>query len=162
MKAILVFFCLIAISSFSQQKNDSSIIRLLDSSRIKNQKLITLIDTDKFIVITTYSVFIKEFKKWLISCPNIDEDKMLYNSIIKDTNSKSVNAIEIALKINNLDRLNFRTAELLNRGNCWVFDKLKNKGIRKIKILNYFDHSIEGTKYFIKEELILDVIERVY
>ena len=163
MRAIFTcIFCLIALLSFSQDKNHSSSRFLLDSSRIKNQKIVTLIETDRFVVMTTYTLFIQNFKTWLKSYPDITEDKLLYNSIVKDTNGKNVKANVIAAKLNYIDRLNFRTAELLNKGNCLIFDKLKRKQSKKIEILKYSDIGVAGTKYSIATELILDVIEQTF
>lgn len=155
-------FCLIVSSTFSQNRKDSSTKILLDTSRIKNQKLVTLIETQKFVVTTTYSLLTQNFKAWLRSYPDITGDKQLYDAIVKEANTKDLAANEIAAKLGSIGRLNYRTAELLNEGKCFVYDKLENKWCDKIRIVKYSNTGVAGTKYFITRELILDVIEQIF
>lgn len=77
----------------------------------------TLIETNKYIVFTSKENIKRVFQKWLKSqkynASIIKEDTNLYNAIIKKENTKPWGIYKIADSLNQINRLNFHTAFLL-------------------------------------------------
>lgn len=157
---LLIFYhCIL----FGQNDTTSSEITLLDSSKIETNKLVTLLKTDKYTIFTTYPVLIQDFENWLASNPKISIDNLLFEAIRKDTiGNNSIPADRIASRNNAIERLNFRIGELLNSGNCFVVDVIKKSLAHNVTILKYSYVGVTGTKYFIGEDQILDLIETVF
>jgi hypothetical protein len=135
---------------------------LLDSSKIKDDKLVILLETPKYTVVTTYFLLTQNFQNWLNGNPNINVDKLLLDAIKKETsNGKNITANKIASKMNAIDRLNFRIGELLSSGNCLVADIIHNSRVKEVGVRKYSDVGLEGTKFYVDENLLLDVIDKV-
>lgn len=164
MKVLLTgvfIFCLSAL--FGQNEPNSSNVALLDSTKIKGDRSVILLETGNYTVITTFSLLTQNFQNWLINNPNINVDKLLLEAIKKEArNSKNISANKIALGMNAIDRLNFRVGELLSTGNCLVVDIIHKRLVKEVGVRGYSEVGLEGTKFYVDKNLLLDVIENVY
>lgn len=141
---ILFLICFI-FTSCSKYKEDSA----------------TLIETNKYIVFTSKENIKRVFQKWLKSqkynTSIIKEDTNLYNAIIKKENTKPWNIYKIADSLNQIDRLDFHTAFLLETKQAFVFNK-KTQKLEKLII----EKSDTDRKFKVNDTIILHVIDRIY
>jgi hypothetical protein len=164
MKAFLTCFFIFSLSAlFGQSEANVSNVALLDSTKIKDDKLVILLETAKYTVVTTYSILTQNFQNWLNGNPNINVDKLLLETIKKEArNGENITANKIASGMNAIDRLNFRIGELLSSGNCLVTDMIRNRRVKEIEIRKYSEVGLEGTKFYVDESLLLDVIDKIF
>ena len=134
-------FINIAFFSFSQNEyhvetRSRDTVKTVDSTLLKKNRTIVLLETDSFIVSTKYSAFIKHYKKWIKEYPDIDGDSILLQKILQDTTKNIVRANEIAKTPILSQRLIFRASELMEKGNCLIY----NKSIRKVEKFIIIEH----------------------
>jgi hypothetical protein len=134
--------------------------KLLDSSSIKNgRKKILLLETDSFIVLATMEQFKKQFKKWIVKHPDLEEDKKLFQEIFKDTLSKLIDASKIAIKLKLTERLEFRIADMLENGKCIIYNKKTKRLEKSVRNVKYSTGGYGGTQFKIGNTIILETIE---
>lgn len=164
MKVLLTCVFIFSLSAlFGQNEPNGSKVALMDSTKIKGDKLVILLETGKYTVVTTYSLLTQNFQNWLNSYPNINVDKLLLEAVKKEaSNGKNISANKIASRMNAIDRLNFRIGELLSSGNCLVTDITHNRLVKEVEIRKYSEVGLEGTKFYVDDILLLDVIDKVF
>ena len=81
-------------------------------------------ETDTFLVVTTYKIFIDNCKQF-IKEHDLDWDKELLKLFTAD-NSKIIYADSLTKTNMNKSRLIFRIADLLETGQCLVYNKQKS------------------------------------
>lgn len=101
---------------------------------------VILFESNDFTVKTSLRVFKKSLNKWLKGHPHLKEDRKLLNLVIKQAESDTIiNALMIAREHNLISRLNYRTADLLEKGDCLILNKKQKKKsvISEIKVQTY-------------------------
>ena len=119
---ILIFFCTTTFVSFGQTNKWTTY--LLDSAFLtKNTRTIVLIETDTFLVLTTYELFVENCES-VIKKYNVNWDIDLLKLFIVD-NSKIIYADSLTKTDINKSRIVFRIATLIENGQCLVYNKKK-------------------------------------
>ncbi len=156
----LIFFCTTISVSYGQANKTKKI--LLDSTSFTNKtRIIVLIETDTFLVFTTYNLFIDNCKKY-IKEHNIKGDKVLLKRFKADK-SKIIYADSLTKNDMNKSRLLFRKADLFDSGQCLVYNK-KIKSLEKfIELEIYYTPFVSGRRIIISNKyLILETVDGVY
>lgn len=128
--------------------------RKFENNSINN---IILLETDTFVVFTSTKAFENHFEKWVSEHKDIPEDDLLFKTIIKNLSSKNNNAYETDGKMKLLNRLNYRTADLLEEGNAYVHNKLSNENVPVI-----IEKEDTYRKFKVENQTILHTIDRIY
>ena len=118
-------------------------------------------ETDTFIVFTTYKLFFDNCKLF-IKKHDIDWDKDLLKLFTAD-NSKIIYADSLTKTNMNKARLIFRMADLLESGQCLVYNKQKKQLEKLVDIGTYTTSFVNGRRIRNKDkQLILETVDGVY
>ncbi len=163
MKRILPFVLTILCTYFSFGQSNKSKIIILDSTIIKKRyRTIQLIENDTFSVLTTYHLFVENCENW-INKYNLEWDKDLLRIITEDKSSYVIYANKIVKTDMQKSRLTFRISDLIENGNCVVFNKITNKKESLIDIEYFITESIYGRKFRTSDRiLILETTDGVF
>ena len=138
-----------------------SLITIVDDS-IK----VILLDKNGFIVETSLKIFKINLDNWLIKYPYLNDDKKLLNLIVEQAYKDNViDATEIAEKNNLISNLEYRTADLLENGQCIVMtSSVKTEIVSEIEMQTYsYDCGPlcgeGGRRFFVDGNLILEVMD---
>ena len=138
-----------------------SLITIIDDS-IK----VILLDKNGFIVETSLRIFKENLDNWLIENPHLNDDRKLLNLIIEQAYKDNIiDATEIAKKNNLISRLEYRTADLLENGQCIVLtSSIKTEIVAEIKIQTYSYYcgplcGDGGRRFFVNGILLLEVMD---
>lgn len=134
---------------------------------LKDFKRIILIENEKYIVKASLSAFEEYLRNFVKEHRHIKDDKNLLNLISSQGKAKDeVNAVEIAKQYKLNDRLDYKTAYMLDKGKCQIIDKEKNEPIKKIKVEYYHNNcaplcAVYGRRFYVNGLLILEIIDVV-
>ncbi|MDZ4757128.1 MAG: hypothetical protein SGJ10_03180 [Bacteroidota bacterium] len=156
MKYISIILIFLSLKSRGQETINKRTVKLLDSSKISKTKLVLLIETDSFQVLTNYKSFYTNMKIWTATHSDLKDDSLLFKYILADTIKKIINAAGIARNNDLSERLNYRIGELIEAGNCFIFNKYKKLREKTIIIVNYATVGYQGRKYFVNFSMLLD------
>jgi hypothetical protein len=156
----VIFFCTTTFVSFGQTNKWTTY--LLDSAFLtKNTRTIVLIETDTFLVLTTYELFVENCES-VIKKYNVNWDIDLLKLFIVD-NSKIIYADSLTKTDINKSRIAFRIASLIENGQCLVYNKQKMLLEKSLIIENYEGFDVSGRRMKTKDNhLILETIDSVY
>jgi len=138
-----------------------TIKNLMDSTMFsKESRKILLLETDSYIIQTTYELFIYTCVKF-IKENKIEEDKYLLKLFINNR-SRSINAKKLVNNWKIKERLKFRIADLIESGDCILYNKT-NKHLERIILKNNFSRSqIYGRQFItIDKHLILETVDAI-
>lgn len=96
-------------------------------------------EDNAYIIFTDYSSFILGLKDFINKHPHIRDDKKLFD-LVEEKAKSLINEIDVMniCKAHNLYwRLEFRIADLLEKGKCQVFNKSTNRFASKIELNNH-------------------------
>lgn len=142
LKIVIIFSFLTLISCSKYSKNSA-----------------TLFETKKYVIFTKKENLNRVFLKWLTSQKNnlsvIDEDTKLYKNIYLQYNKKPWNVYKIADSLENLNRLQFHTAFLLETNQAFIYNK-NSKKIEEVKL----EKSESDRKFIVNDTVLFHVIDR--
>lgn len=131
-----------------------------------SSKSIVLLESDSLIVYTSKESFDNIFKKWFEEHKNNDyvlnHDKPLYDKIYEHYSDKPVNAYKIAEELACTERLNYKTADLLELQQAFIYNKLNKENETVIVSEFSIPNHIAGRIFKVKDKTILKVVDRVY
>lgn len=119
--------------------------------------IVILNETDTFTIYTSKELFENHFKGWIKKHNYILEDKKLFETIMKKNESKNINAFKTAEDINLLNRLEFRTADLLENNNAYIYNKLL-KSNQKF----YIEKTEDCRKFKVGNKIVFYTVDRIY
>jgi hypothetical protein len=100
-----------------------------------SDKTVILVQSDSVEIQTTLSRLRNNLGAWVKNHPRLYDDKILYSNVQKDYPGKEVLiARDIAPHSELMNRLKFRTADLLENGECRVIDNKDNSNFREITV----------------------------
>jgi hypothetical protein len=167
--AIIIFLTLFVNQAIGQdynregEKTRDTIIPLLRKPEFT--KTVILFRNDTYIVRTSLISLKRNIESWVLKHPHLSEDKNLLKLIlaeIEDTNE--VDAVTIA-KSNKLEhRLEYRLADMLENGSCYIINQKSNEMITTIKVQVYSYYcgllcGDGGRRFFINGILLLKVMD---
>ena len=161
LKSFFIFFLLLYSQSilFGQIK----ISKLLTDSitLLKEDRIVVLLETDTFKVISTHKRFINNCKQW-IEKHNVEWDKSLLELFLYDC-SNPVYAQQVTkTKLQKL-RLDFRISDLLEEGDCLVIYKPTKQIIDKVIVEKYTTKYVSGRKFKTgNNHIILETVDSVF
>jgi|GEM_PF-6879997 len=146
--------------SFGQTTESTK--QLLDSTTLtQNSRTVILMENETFIVFTTYKLFVDNCKLF-IKEHDLDWDKDLLKLFTAD-NSKIIYADSLTKTNMNKSRLIFRMADLLESGQCLVYNKQKKLLEKLVDTEIYTTSFVNGRRIKTKEKyLILETVDGVY
>jgi hypothetical protein len=121
-------------------KSDTTIIETLDSNYLnKTKKIVTLLNTDTFIIVASYKVFITSLKNQIRKYDN-PGDKFLLNEYEQTFSEIHVDGERIA-KTPELvkDSRESLILSLVNKGQCIILNKYLNRLETKIMSIKYVE-----------------------
>jgi len=157
---ILTFYCAATFVSYGQINNSTKI--LLDSSfLVKNVREVMLLETDTFTIVTNYELFVENCRQFIKEY-NLDLDKDLLKLFTSD-NSKIIYADSVVKTNISKSRLVYRIADLLEYGQCLVYNK-QNKILEKfVKTEKYTNSFVSGRRMKTKDNLLIyEVVDGVF
>jgi hypothetical protein len=162
-KKILIFAIAILCTYLSYGQSNKSKTISLDSTIIKKRyKTILLMENDTFSIFTTYQIFIENCENW-INKHNIEWDKDLLSLITKDKSSYMIDANKIIKTNKQKSRLMFRISDLIEAGNCNVFNRITKKKERAIDIEYFQTKFVYGRRFWTSDKiLIFEIIDGVF
>ncbi len=105
----------------TQTASDSTIQTL---QKIDDLSSIVLFRNDQYVISASLKAFNAHFDTWLRNNPGVPGDDKLRELITNAAKSSQViDAVQLAEKHNVLLRLNYRLADMLQAGQCMVYDK---------------------------------------
>ncbi len=149
---------------FSCEKSKVRSISLLGQGTFsKNKKAYVLIDTDSFIVSTTFEKLHNAFKPWISEKSNSDEDKELFKEITKHANDNPVYVNRIATPWKYERRLIYKIADLFESGDCLVYNKMTQHVEPTVTIKEYQSPvGYDGRKFYVDSIEIFKTMDRIY
>ena len=149
---LLTLFIASTFVSFGQSTN--TVKNLLDSALItQSNRTVILMETDTFLLLTTYKLF-KDNCKLFIKEYDLDWDRDLLKLFIGNK-SKIIYADSITKTAMNKSRLIFRMADLLESGNCLVYNKKKKRLEKTVATEIYSTKFITGRAFMTKENFLI-------
>ena len=152
-------FIFLSLNSFGQVK---TVNLLIDSTVLmKEDRIVVLLETDTFKVVTTYKRFIDNCKRW-IAKHDVEWDKNLLELFLYNC-SNPIYAQSMTTTKLHKSRLNYRISDLLEEGDCLVIYKPNKQIIKKVIIEKYITKYPSNKNIRTKEnKVILDVVEGVF
>ena len=120
-----------------------------------------LLETDTFTIVTNYELFVENCRQFIKEY-NLDLDKDLLKLFTSD-NSKIIYADSVVKTNISKSRLVYRIADLLEYGQCLVYNK-QNKILEKfVKTEKYTNSLVSGRRMKTKDNwLIFEVVDGVF
>lgn len=157
---LLLSFLLLAVASNSQVRDTSWIteVRLQPDVFIKSKKRIPIFETDTFTVYSTFDLVVTNIKRH-IDEHEVEEDSMLLAKFFNTSKSFDRNLKDIQADRILKSRLDFRTAELIQRRECLVYNKLSEKFETIVFATNYIKNWWTGIRFSTESNLqIMDLV----
>jgi len=145
------------------EESRDTIVNLLQN--FGNEKVLILLSDEVIYVTTSLSLFKNNMNKWLEENPSLKEDEKLLNLIIQQKNGNTIINAEKTAQINNLEeRLGYRIADLLDKGQCLIVNKKSMQPVKKVKIQTYSYYcgplcGNGGRRYYINNMLFFKVMD---
>lgn len=145
---IVSAFLLLTVACFSQIRNTSwtKEVSLRNGDFIKSKKRIPLFDSDTFTVYSTFDLVVANIKEF-IDEHEIEEDKLLLNKFFNTSESLDRNLEDIQNNKVLKTRLDFRTAELIQRRECLVYNKISKSFESMVFVTNYIKNWWTGIQF---------------
>ncbi|HBG70259.1 MAG: hypothetical protein A2W93_13110 [Bacteroidetes bacterium GWF2_43_63] len=145
-----------------EAQNDTTVILL---QKIDDPVSVVLFRNDSYVISASFKLFRTNLAEWINENPGIPGDEKLLELVDKAAiNLKIIDAAQIAEKNNLLLRLKYRMADLLQNGQCMIYDKRKYGPIANITVQTYsYDCGPlcgeGGRRFLIEGALIFEVID---
>lgn len=156
----LISSLLIVVSVFGQDLTDTAAkktIPLLFKSDIKPNKRLILAENDSFVVYSTIALTAKNLKGFIAEY-DIEEDKQLQSKLFNTAKSLEQNMLDIQSNPKLKGRLEFRTADLLEKGYCIVYNKIEKTYVSQIRRSKYNKDWWTGIRFStINNQTIVDI-----
>jgi hypothetical protein len=157
-KILFILSFLLVSSSWLHGQNTTPAAKDSVTEKIVQLKPLTMAnDTDKIVILfqsdtveiqTMLSLLKGNLEAWIKKHPRLYDDKTLYSDLLKYYPGKDIlMAREIAPHSELIARLNFRTADLLENGECRIINKKDNSDIGEIRIQNIIHNCQPGCGY---------------
>ena len=148
---------------FTFGHDKEQVVNMLDSNSFKKyNRQVILIQNDTFLVLTSDKLFIENYNKYLKKNKDVENDKMILKVIKSDT-SNTIYLNNIMKIISGKHLLDCILVDILEKGNCVVFNKQTKKIEKKIYIDKYYPYSQIRIKFFTKpNHLIFDYLMMEY
>ena len=157
---LVLSFLLLSAVCFSQIRDSSwtKEVSLQTGSFIKSKKRIPLFESDTFIVYSTFNLVVTNIQKF-IDEHEVQEDKLLLDKFFNTSKSFDRNLEDIQNDQVLKSRLDFRTAELIQRRECLVYNKMAKKFETMILVTNYIKNWWTGIRFSTQSnQQIMDII----
>jgi hypothetical protein len=157
---LVLSFLILAVASDSQICDTSWIteVSLRPDAFIKSMKRIPIFESDTFIVYSTFDLVITNIKKHIVE-HEVEEDKLLLAKFFNTSKSFDRNLKDIQDDKILKSRLDFRTAELIQRRECLVYNKMSEKFETTIFVTNYIKNWWTGIRFSTESSLqIMDLV----
>jgi hypothetical protein len=146
--AFIVLFLHLTGLSFSQSHDSAwtKEINLPRSDYINLSKRILLFNSDTFAIYSSLDMFVDNLRKFIKEY-DVEEDTKLLNKLLDK--SKSLNGTLSDIQNDQVlrFRLNFRTAELIQKRKCLVYNKTSKVFESKLLVTNYIKNWWTGIKF---------------
>ena len=161
-RRIILFlsYLLLAVASDSQIRDSSWIteVSLRPDAFIKSKKRIPIFESDTFTVYSTFDLVVTNIKKHIDEY-EVEEDKLLLDKFFNTSKSFDRNLKDIQDDKILKSRLDFRTAELIQRRECLVYNKMSEKFEARVFITNYLKNWWTGIRFSTESSLqIMDLV----
>jgi hypothetical protein len=145
---LLISFLILVVVCFGQSRDSSwtKEISLQTGDFIKPKKRIPIFESDTFTVYSTFDLVTTHIKKF-IDEHQIKEDKILLKMFFNTSKSLDRNLEDIQNSKILKSRLDFRTAELIQRQECLIYNKKSRKFETMIFVTNYIKNWWTGIRF---------------
>ena len=145
---LLLSFFILTLTSSSQIRDSSwtKEIILQTDNFIKPKKRIPLFESDTFTVYSTFDLVVTNIKKFSEEY-GVEEDKLLLDKFFNTTKSFERNLQDIQNDPVLKSRLQFRTADLIQKRECLVYNKISKKFESMIFVTNYIKNWWTGLRF---------------
>jgi hypothetical protein len=127
------------------------------SNYIKSKERVSIFESDTFIIYSTFNIVEDNIKKF-IKKNDVEEDKLLLNKFVNIEISLDKRLVGIKNDLVLSSRLNFRTAELIQKRKCLVYNKVSKAFERKLFVTNYITNWWAGIRFSTQTgQLIMDL-----
>ena len=157
---LVLSFLLSTVVCFSQIHDSSwtTKVSLKTDDFIKSKKRIPLFESDTFTVYSTFDLVVTNIKKF-IDEHEVEEDKLLLDKFFNTSKSFDRNLEDIQNDKVLKSRLDFRTAELIQRRECLVYNKISKKFEAMIFVTNYIKNWWTGIRFSTQSnQQIMDLV----
>jgi len=161
---LLLAFCASAQDQIREgETRNDTVVKLLQS--VDDPASVVLFRNDQYVISASFTLFRKNLSDWISLNPGVPGDDKLLELIDKAAiNSKVIDAALIAEKNNLVLRLKYRIADLLQQGQCMIYDKKKYGPVANISVQTYSYHcgplcGDGGRRFLIEGVLIFGVID---
>lgn len=150
-------------NNVSGESKSDSVVQVLQ--KIDDPASVVLFRNDNYVISASYAVFSKNFAAWISRNPGLSDDEKLYELLEKAAKSTQlIDAAMIAEKNNLFFRLKYRMADLLQLGQCMIYNKKTLGPIASITVQTYTlkcgtDCTEGGRRFFIDDVMFLSVID---
>jgi hypothetical protein len=157
---LVLLFLLLALPCDSQIRDTSWItqISLQPDGFIKSKRRIPLFESDTFTVYSTFDLVVTNIKKHIDEY-EVEEDKLLLDKFFNTSKSFDRNLRDVQDDKVLKSRLDFRTAELIQRRECLVYNKMSKKFETILFVTNYIENWWTGIRFSTESNLqIMDLV----
>ena len=151
---------LLTISALGQLRDSSwaKTISLTNFDYIKKSKRIILFQSDTFIVYSTFDLTVSNIKKFIDEY-EVEEDKQLLDKFFNTSKSLDRNLDDIRDDKALASRLDFRIADLIQRRECLIYNKIEKAFESDVIMTNYILNYWTGVRFATKaNQQIIDII----
>jgi hypothetical protein len=131
--------------------------------------LVVLLETDKYLVVTTLGSFRSDFQHWLREHAYLTEDSELLaavnQAIIKQPTRHPFmawRADSIAKAQGLVHRLAYRASDLLETNKCFVYNKKSHLIETTCRRFSTANSGYEAHGFAVSKDMLLEVVDRVY
>lgn len=148
--------------SLGEMQKDTLITLLQNKD---SAKTVILLQKDGYVVKSSLNNLKENLDSWLSQHPNLSSDKELLQLILADSeNHKEVDAEKIATRHKIAPRLQYRLADMLEKGKCYIINRANGELVISIKVQTYNFHcgpmcGNGGRRFFINGILLLRVLD---
>ena len=140
----------------------TSEVSLHGGKYIKPGKRIPLLESDSFTIYSSFNLLVANVKSF-IDEHEIEEDILLLNCLLNTSKSLERNLEDIKNDKTLKSRLDFRTADLIQRRNCLVYNKSLKLFESMIFVTNYVKNWWTGIRFTNQaDRLIMDLRTGAY
>ncbi|MPM13731.1 hypothetical protein SDC9_60090 [bioreactor metagenome] len=166
---LLMMVLLMAVCASAQNKEregetrNDTVVNLQQS--ISDPASVVLFRNDRYVISASFQQFRTNLSNWISKNPGISGDEKLLELVDNAAiNSKAIDAVQLAEKSNIVDRLRFRLADMLQQGQCMIYDKKKYSPVASVTVQTYTYVcgplcGDGGRRFFIDGELLFEITD---
>jgi hypothetical protein len=131
--------------------------------------LVVLLETDKYVVVTTLTSFNSNYEQWLREHAYLTQDKELFTTVNQLLINQSNKRTFIAWRVDSvakakgfMQRLEYRASDLLETNKCFVYNKNSKLIENTCLKLPFSDLGYEGHRFLLSKNTLLEVVDIVY